>query len=77
MVCLVLVGKLHRGGCIVQRSKQILFHITDRAAVLCKALQHKADMVGIQLHKPAAHHFGGLVVPGNAQHLSIGGAGVN
>ena len=34
-------------------------------------------MVGIQLHKPAAHHFGGLVVPGNAQHLAIGGAGVN
>ena len=54
-----------------------MFHVSDRAAVLCKALQHKADMVGIQLHKPAAHHFGGLVVPGNAQHLAIGGAGVN
>ena len=65
MVGLVLVGKLHRGGCVVQRSEQILFHVSDRAAVLCKALQHKADMVGVQLHKPAAYHLGGLIVPGN------------
>ena len=54
MVGLVLVGKLHGGGRVVQRSEQILFHVTDRAAVLCKALQHKADVVGVQLHKPTA-----------------------
>ena len=54
-----------------------MFHVTNRAAVLCKALQHKADMVGAQLHKAAAHDFGGLIVPSNAQHLAIGGAGVN
>ena len=77
MVGLVLVEKLHRGGCVVQRSKQILFHITDRAAVLCKALQHKADMVGIQLHKTAAYHLGGLIVPGNVQQFAVGGTGVH
>ena len=77
MVGLVLVGKLHRGGCVVQRSKQILFHVSDRAAVLCKALQHKADMVGVQLHKAAAYHLGGLIVSGNPQHLAFGGAGIN
>ena len=49
----------------------------DRAAVLCKALQHKADMVGVQLHKPAAYHLGGLIVPGNAQQLAVGSAGVH
>ncbi len=77
MVGLVLIVKLHGGGCVVQRSEQILFHVPDRAAVLCKALQHKADMVGVQLHKPAAYHLGGLIVPGNAQQLTVGSAGVH
>ena len=45
--------------------------------VLCKALQHKTDMVGVQLHKAAAHHLGGLIVPGNMQQLAVGGAGVH
>ena len=67
MVRLVLVIKLHRGGCVVQRSEQVLFHVSDRAAVLCKALQHKTDMVGVQLHKPAAYHLGRFIVPGNVQ----------
>ena len=77
MISLVLVGKLHRGGCVVQRSEQVLLHVSDRAAVLCKALQHKANMVGVQLHKPAAYHLGGLVVPGNVQQLAISGTGVH
>ena len=34
-------------------------------------------MVGVQLHKPAAHHLGGLIVPGNAQRLAVGGTGVH
>ena len=33
MVGLVLIGKLHGGGCVIQRSEQILFHVSDRAAV--------------------------------------------
>ena len=77
MVGLVLVGKLHRGGCVVQRSEQILFHVSDWAAVLCKALQHKTDMVGVQLHKPAAYHLGGFVVSGDVQQLAVGGAGIH
>ena len=76
MVGLVLIEKLHGGGCIIQRSKQILFHVSDRAVVLCKALQHKANMVGVQLHKPAAYHLGGLIVPGDMQYLAFGGTGV-
>ena len=77
MVGLVLIGKLHRGGCVVQRSEQVLFHVSDRAAVLCKALEHKTDMVGVQLHKATAYHLGGLIVPGNAQQLAVGSAGVH
>ena len=41
------------------------------------ALQHKADMVGVQLHKPTAYHLGRLVVPGNVQQLAVGGTGVH
>ena len=77
MVGLVLVGKLHGGGRVAQRSEQILFHVTDRAAVLCKALQHKADMVSVQLHKATAYHLGGLIVPSNVQQLTVGSAGVH
>ena len=77
MVGLVLIEKLHCGGCIIQGSKQILFHVSDRAAVLCKALQHKANMVGVQLHKAAAYHLSGFIVPGNAQRLALGGTGVH
>ena len=77
MVGLVLIEKLHCGGCIIQRSKQILFHVSDRAAVLCKALQHKANMVGVQLHKAAAYHLSGFIVSGNAQRLALGGTGVH
>ena len=76
MVRLVLVIKLHCGWCVVQRCEQVLFHISDWAAVLCKAHQHKADVVSIQFHKPAAYHLGGLIVPGDVQHLAFGGTGV-
>ena len=34
-------------------------------------------MISIQLHKPAAYHFGGLIVPGNTQRLAVGSAGVH
>ena len=54
-----------------------MFHVSDRAAVLCKALQHKVDMVSVQLHKATAYHLGGLIVPGNAQRLAVGGTGVH
>ena len=77
VIGLVLVGELHSGRCVVQRSEQILFHVPNRAAVLCKALQHKADVVGVQLHKPTAYHLGGLIVPGDVQHLAFGGTGVH
>ena len=77
MVRLVLVIKLHCGWCVVQRCEQVLFHISDWAAVLCKAHQHKADMVSVQLHETTTHHLGGFIVPGNAQHLAVGGAGVH
>ena len=77
MVGLVLIEKLHCGGCIIQRSKQILFHVSDRAAVLCKALQHKANMVGVQLHKAAAYHLRVLIVPGDVQQLAVGSTGVH
>ena len=54
-----------------------MFHISDWAAVLCKAHQHKADVVSIQLHETTTHHLGGFIVLGNVQRLAVGGAGVH
>ena len=34
-------------------------------------------MVSVQLHKPAAYHLGGLIVPGNVQQFAVGGTGVH
>ena len=77
MVGLILIVKLHGGRCVVQRSEQVLFHVPDWAAVLCKALQHKFDVVGVQLHKPAAHYLGRAVIPGDVQQLAVGSTGVH
>ena len=43
----------------------------------CKALQHKFDVVGVQLHKPATHYLGRAVIPGNPLHLSLGRTGIH
>ena len=77
MVGLILIVKLHGGRCVVQRSEQVLLHVPDWAAVLCKALQHKFDVVGVQLHKSATYHLGGLIVPGDVQQLAVGSTGVH
>ena len=77
MVGLILIVKLHGGRCVVQRSEQVLLHVPDWAAVLCKALQHKFDVVGVQLHKPAAHYLGRAVIPGDVQQLAVGSTGVH
>ena len=34
-------------------------------------------MVCVQLFQPTAHHFGGLIIPGNPQHLAFGRAGIH
>ena len=60
---LVLAIKLHGRGCIVECSQQILLHIPYRCGTFRKTLQHKADMVCIQLHESAAHDLRGLVIP--------------
>ena len=77
MIGLVLVIKLHGRGCIVECSQQILLHVPDRRGTFRKTLQHKADMVCIQLHESAAHDLRGLVIPCHPQQLAFGGTGVH
>lgn len=77
MIGLVLVIKLHGRGCIVECSQQILLHVPDRCSTFRKTLQHKADMVCIQLHESAAHDLRRLVVPCHPQQLAFGGTGVH
>ena len=54
-----------------------IFPLDSTEKMLELARKHKADMVGVQLHKPAAYHLGGLIVPGNAQRLAVGGTGIH
>lgn len=77
MISLVLVIKLHGRGCIVECRQQILLHVPDRCGTFRKTLQHKADMVCIQLHESAAHDLRRLVVPCHPQQLAFGGTGVH
>ena len=77
MIGLVLVIKLHGRGCIVECSQQILLHVPDRCGTFCKTLQHKADMVCIQLHESAAHDLRRLVIPCHPQHSAFRRAGIH
>ena len=77
MVRLVLIVEVHGGGRIVEHRQQILFHVPHRGGVFCQRIQHKTDVVGIQLFQPTAYHLGGLVISGDPQHLPFGGTGVH
>ena len=58
-------------------SQQILLHIPYRCGTFRKTLQHKADMVCIQLHESAAHDLRRLVVPCHPQHSAFRRAGIH
>ena len=77
MVRLVLIVEVHGGGRIVEHRQQILLHVPHRGGIFCQRIQHKTDVVGVQLFQPAAYHLGGLVISGNPQHLAFGGTGIH
>ena len=77
MVRLVLIVEVHGGGRIVEHRQQILLHVPHRGGVLCQRIQHKTDVVGVQLFQPTAYHLGRLIISGDTQHLAFGGTGVH
>ena len=77
MVRFVLIVEVHGGGRIVEHCQQILLHVPHRGGVLCQRIQHKTDVVSVQLFQPTENHLGGLIIPGNPQHLAFGGTGVH
>ena len=77
MVRLVLIVEVHGGGRIVEHRQQILLHVPHRGSVFCKRIQHKTDVVGVQLFQPTAYHLGRLVISGDPQHLAFCGTGVH
>ena len=77
MVRLVLIVEVHGRGRIVEHCQQILLHVPHRGGVFCQRIQHKTDVVGVQLFQPTAYHFGRLVISGDSQHLAFGGTGVH
>jgi len=77
VVRLVLIVEVHGGGRIVEHCQQILLHVPHRGGVFCQRIQHKTDVVGIQLFQPTAYHLGRLVISGDPQHLAFGGTGIH
>ena len=77
MVRLVLIVEVHGGGRIVEHRQQILLHVPHRGGVFCQRIQHKTDVVGIQLFQPTAYHLGRFVISGNPQYLALGRAGIH
>ena len=77
MVRLVLIVEVHGGGRIVEHRQQILLHVPHRDGVFCQRIQHKTDVVGVQLHKPAAYYLNRLIISSDPQHLAFGGTGVH
>ena len=77
MVLLVLIVEVHGGGRIVEHRQQILLHVPHWGGVFCQRIQHKTDVVGVQLFQPTAYHLGRLVISGNPQYLALGRAGIH
>lgn len=77
MVRLVLIVEVHGGGRIVEHRQQILLHVPHRGGVFCQRIQHKTDVVSVQLFQPTAYHFGRFVISGDPQHLAFGGTGIH
>ena len=77
MVRFVLIVEVHGGGRIVEHCQQILLHVPHWGGVFCKRIQHKTDVVGVQLFQPTAYHLGGLVISCNPQHLAFGRTGIH
>ena len=46
-------------------------------AVACIAQTGDDVAVLVQLFQPTAYNLGGLVIPGNPQHLAFGGTGIH
>ena len=64
-------------GALYREASRYCFMFRIGLLFSARHVQHKTDMVGVQLHKPAAYHLGGLIVPGDVQQLAVGSAGVH
>ena len=72
--CVVAV---HRDRRVIQRRQQIFLDIADIGGVLPHPFQHILDVGAVDLQKPGLHHLGGVVIPGDTDHLSVGADGIH
>lgn len=72
----VISNIIHGCGRIVERDKQILLHVPHGGSIFGKAVQHEADVVGIQLFQPTAYHLGRLIISGDSEHPALGSTGI-
>ena len=65
------------GRGIIQRRQQVFLDIADIGGVLLHPFQHILDVGAADLQEPGLHHLGGVVVPGDADHLTVGADGIH
>ena len=72
--CVVAV---HRDRRVIQRRQQVLLDIADIGGILPHPFQHILDVGAVDLQEPGLHHLGGVVVPGDTDHLPVGADGIH
>ena len=72
--CVVAV---HCDRCVIQRRQQIFLDIADIGDVLPHPVKDILDVGAVDLQEPGFHHLGGVVVPGDTDHLPVGADGIH
>ena len=72
--CVIAV---HRDWGVIQRGQQIFLDIADIGDVLPHPFQHILDVGAVDLQEPGLHHLGGVVIPGDTDHLPVGTDGIH
>ena len=65
------------GGAYKADMREIQERLDEIGGVLPHPFQHILDVGAVDLQKPGLHHLGGVVIPGDTDHLSVGADGIH
>ena len=65
------------GGAYKADMREIQERLDEIGGVLPHPFQHILDVGAVDLQEPGLHHLGGVVVPGDTDHLPVGADGIH
>ena len=65
------------GRGVIQRRQQIFLDSADIGGIFPHPVKDVLNVGAVQLQKPGLYHLGGVIVPGNADHLPLGADGIH